>query len=78
MEELIAKAFATALLSAFTLYFSYFEMRELIFYRRNGWDFSVNNNISPFTVHEGDSTSVVSNKDRVLFSLPFVIYGLPG
>jgi hypothetical protein len=76
IEWIDAKLISIVILSISTGISIYFEVMELLFYKRAGWDFNINSNIGPFTMYKGDSShesDTVSNKDRVLFSWPLVI-----
>jgi hypothetical protein len=52
------------------------EILELYFYRRTGWDFSMNNPGNKTPYFRGDSTDerdIVSNKYRILVARPLTI-----
>jgi len=61
------------------------QIRELLFYQKNGWDFSVDSNINWLEIRKGrrrpfldpgptPSEYLASNKDRVCFARPFVMF----
>ncbi|MBY5336794.1 hypothetical protein HFO99_23180 [Rhizobium leguminosarum] len=53
------------------------EVREIIFYKRNNWNFDLDSNVG-LRLYNGDSTDekdLVSNKSRVCFGTPFMIFG---
>ncbi|MBY3432755.1 hypothetical protein HFN89_01015 [Rhizobium laguerreae] len=69
--------FAIILLSAVVLFLVVAEIRELLFYKKNNWDFSSDSNIG-VKMYNGDSTSekdLTSNRTRVLYGTPFMIFG---
>ncbi|MDF0664022.1 MULTISPECIES: hypothetical protein [unclassified Rhizobium] len=69
--------FAIILLSVVVLFLVIVEIRELIFYKRNNWDFDSDSNVG-FKMYDGDSTSeedLTSNRTRVCYGTPFMILG---
>ncbi|MGO7610013.1 hypothetical protein ACC689_01870 [Rhizobium ruizarguesonis] len=67
----------TIILSLVLLFLIIQEVREIIFYKRNNWNFDLDSNIG-MKVYNGDSTDekdLVSNKSRVCFGTPFLIFG---
>ena len=69
--------FAIILLSVIVLFLVIVEIRELLFYKRNSWDFNSDSNVG-FKMYNGDSTSgedLTSNRTRVCYGTPFVILG---
>lgn len=65
-----------ALLLIIFIFEMYVWWKDLIFYKRNGWDFSTDNPSQIIQIYYGDSShdeDIVTNKDRVLFSLPLIL-----
>jgi hypothetical protein len=56
----------------FVGYQLYVEIKELYFYKRNGWDFKKDSGIGGDT-YRGDFVVKDSNKNRVVFGRPFMI-----
>jgi hypothetical protein len=62
---------------AFTIFLLVEQARELIFYMNIGWDFSQDSNICLRNYYWGegsDPQDLMSNKERVLFGRPFIIF----
>ena len=69
--------FAIIPLSVVVVFLVIAEIRELIFYKKNNWDFSTDSNIG-LKMYNGDSTSdedLTSNRTRVCYGTPFMILG---
>ena len=52
------------------------EIREVVFYSKNNWDFRKQSQIGNKNIYKGDSTNakdIVSNIDRVLIARPIFI-----
>lgn len=68
------------LLVAFVAFFVFLlaeQAREFLFYMRAGWDFSQDSNIPLANYYWGegsDPQDLMSNKDRVLFGRPLIIF----
>ncbi|MGR4844200.1 hypothetical protein ACIPSK_16525 [Rhizobium sp. LARHSG275] len=65
------------ILSIVVLFLVIQEVREVIFYKRNNWNFDLDSNVG-IRLYNGDSTDekdLVSNKSRVCFGTPFMIFG---
>ncbi|XKM38581.1 hypothetical protein A4U53_006380 (plasmid) [Rhizobium ruizarguesonis] len=65
------------ILSIVVLFLIIQEVREILFYKRNNWNFDVDSNVG-LRLYNGDSTDekdLVSNKSRVCFGTPFMIFG---
>jgi hypothetical protein len=65
------------ILSLLLLFLIIQEVREIIFYKRNNWNFDLDNNIG-LKMYNGDSTDdkdLISNRSRVCYGAPFMIVG---
>ncbi|ARQ08647.1 hypothetical protein NXC12_CH00559 [Rhizobium etli] len=63
------------LLSLVLVFLISVEIREILFYRKNGWNFDLDSNVG-LKVYNGDSNSeedLTSNKSRVCYGTPFAI-----
>jgi hypothetical protein len=63
------------ILSSVILFLITVEIREILFYRKNSWNFDLDSNIG-LKVYNGDSNSeedLTSNKSRVCYGTPFAI-----
>jgi len=50
------------------------QARELLFYRNNGWDFSVDSNINWLKIRSSRPPEyLATNRERVCFARPFII-----
>jgi hypothetical protein len=54
--------------------FIYAEIKELVFYRKNNWDWTVNNPNRESVYYEGDFNRPSTNRERVLFARPMFIF----
>lgn len=69
--------FAIILLGVVVLFLLVVEIRELLFYKRNNWNFNSDSNVG-FKMYNGDSTSegdLTSNRTRVCYGTPLMILG---
>lgn len=67
--------FAIILLSVVVLFLVIVEIRELLFYKRNNWDFNSDSKVG-FKMYNGDSTSeqdLTSNRTRVCYGTTSMI-----
>jgi hypothetical protein len=58
-------------------FFLYVWISELLFYRRKGWDFTIDNPNKFANSYKGDSDrdeDIDSNRERVFHALPFFIF----
>ncbi|MBY5652263.1 hypothetical protein HFO45_29055 [Rhizobium leguminosarum] len=65
----------TTILLLVLLSFIIQEVREIIFYKRNNWNFDLDSNIGG-KMYKGDSTDdkdLMTNKSRVCYGTPFMI-----
>ncbi|MGO7366198.1 hypothetical protein [Rhizobium leguminosarum] len=69
--------FGAIILSIVGLFLVIQEVREIIFYKRNNWNFDLDSNVG-LRLYNGDSSDekdLVSNKSRVCLGAPFMIFG---
>ncbi|PDT17840.1 hypothetical protein CO670_05320 [Rhizobium sp. J15] len=67
----------TIILSLVVIFLIIQEVREIMFYKRNNWNFDLDSHVG-IKLYKGDSTDdkdLVTNKSRVCYGTPFMILG---
>lgn len=58
------------------IWLSILEIKEILFYWSKNWDYTEDSGVCGFKMYDGESLddrNITSNRDRVVFGLPFII-----